>query len=645
MTTVTEFNAKLVVGDANLDRLESAVNDAPGQYTTTSGVAVDNLRKRLDDLGYSVPVTFASGLTVNSGKFTVSYQNVVYAANASQVPFTTTSTFDPTQWLMIATQGDTEGTVAAGGGPIQYPPQQRATNLWDAIADATSTSRRVGFAETGAVTGGGSSGVQYIVTTDHEHPLFPISGSIRRALEDAAASAQTAHTIIFAPGREMVIDLTESLNTVGIDNLTIAAPGGNVKIRHPANVAGIRVNSTNVIISGIEFEGVAEDPDEPSADRDAIAIDPNLCKAFWVDRCTGVESKDGFIDVIVPSGGPVLTTPTYGSITNCVIRGYDKSILVYNPNASFTDATMIYLSVINTWFDHCAQRNPSARQQAFIHVANCVFGLMIKSQSATTSSALYGPDARTGGAIYVEECFMWRATGTGEKAVSQGDTNGSVGVSNVQTLNSMTIDDTSNVTAPTYTTPLTLFTVAGGETGRVAALRYVTERAGARRNAGPDGIYTLDLSSTQEPNGVHVRAPLDQNGRYIRATYHDVSVNSTRSVAVGDNDTVTVQNFRLSRANTVTIGAAGLLTVTGALHAVAPNTGTSDGVSNFQFGTNGPVDGQIVRLFPGSDAWTITLPHDGNWFYSRTGADVVMVGRNAGVTLIYNEPSGKWNLL
>ena len=73
MTTASEFAAKIVQGDADLDRLHSAVNDAPGTFTTDEGVSVRNLRGRLEDIGYKVPVAFASGLEPQDGSFTVIY--------------------------------------------------------------------------------------------------------------------------------------------------------------------------------------------------------------------------------------------------------------------------------------------------------------------------------------------------------------------------------------------------------------------------------------------------------------------------------------------------------------------------------------------------------------------------------------------
>lgn len=101
MPTASEFAAKILVGDADLDRLNSAVNDAPGTFTTDEGVVVDNLRKRLQDIGYKPPVAFTSGLEPQDGSFTVTYNGLVYAADPTSTPFTTTGTFVPGEWVLI----------------------------------------------------------------------------------------------------------------------------------------------------------------------------------------------------------------------------------------------------------------------------------------------------------------------------------------------------------------------------------------------------------------------------------------------------------------------------------------------------------------------------------------------------------------
>ena len=101
MTTASDFADKIVAGDADLTRLNSAVNDAPGTFTTDNAVVVDNLRKRLQDIGYLPPVAFVSGLEPQDGAFTVTHEGLVYAADPADTPFTTTGTFDASQWTLV----------------------------------------------------------------------------------------------------------------------------------------------------------------------------------------------------------------------------------------------------------------------------------------------------------------------------------------------------------------------------------------------------------------------------------------------------------------------------------------------------------------------------------------------------------------
>jgi hypothetical protein len=106
MTTeqdVLDLAAKVVVGNDNLDRLNSAVNDAPGVWSTADGVSVSNLRRRLAQVGYQVPVAFESGLDAEDGSFTVIYNGDTYAANPASTPFTTTGTFNSSQWVISFT--------------------------------------------------------------------------------------------------------------------------------------------------------------------------------------------------------------------------------------------------------------------------------------------------------------------------------------------------------------------------------------------------------------------------------------------------------------------------------------------------------------------------------------------------------------
>lgn len=80
--------------------------DPAGDVTLRNGDVVANLRKRLESIGFQVPVAFASGLSAADATFTVTYQGGTYYANPAEVPFTTTGTFDPSQWVLLITQGE-----------------------------------------------------------------------------------------------------------------------------------------------------------------------------------------------------------------------------------------------------------------------------------------------------------------------------------------------------------------------------------------------------------------------------------------------------------------------------------------------------------------------------------------------------------
>lgn len=69
------------------------------------------------------PVDFAPGLVVNDARFTVSYDDGVYQADAAEVPFTTTGTFDPTQWRLIS--GGNSFFIQSGAGAERRKVQDK----------------------------------------------------------------------------------------------------------------------------------------------------------------------------------------------------------------------------------------------------------------------------------------------------------------------------------------------------------------------------------------------------------------------------------------------------------------------------------------------------------------------------------------
>lgn len=104
MTTLTI--ADLDNGKRDLQTI-CAVSNSPQDFTTTRyGDNVLTLAGALRRLGYTAPVPYTSGLTVDSGLFTVSRDGVIYAPDPSLVPFTT-SAWNAAQWRPVQNTANT----------------------------------------------------------------------------------------------------------------------------------------------------------------------------------------------------------------------------------------------------------------------------------------------------------------------------------------------------------------------------------------------------------------------------------------------------------------------------------------------------------------------------------------------------------
>lgn len=97
--------ADLDNGKRDLETVDAVAN-SPQDFTTTRyGDQVLTLSGALRRLGYKAPVPYASGLSVDSGLFTVGRDGVVYAPNPSLVPFTT-GAWDASQWRVVQNTPD-----------------------------------------------------------------------------------------------------------------------------------------------------------------------------------------------------------------------------------------------------------------------------------------------------------------------------------------------------------------------------------------------------------------------------------------------------------------------------------------------------------------------------------------------------------
>lgn len=99
--TMSELETASANAIEDMENLASGIQDPPGSVTFRNGQTTPNFRKRLQDVAFKVPVSFTSGLTAEDGSFTVTHEGVIYSANPSETPFTTTGTFVSGQWLVL----------------------------------------------------------------------------------------------------------------------------------------------------------------------------------------------------------------------------------------------------------------------------------------------------------------------------------------------------------------------------------------------------------------------------------------------------------------------------------------------------------------------------------------------------------------
>jgi hypothetical protein len=102
---------QLIDASADVATISRVANDLTATTTTRNGGTIDTLYGAISKLKYSVPVAFGSGIVVNSPTITVLQAGVVYAPLLSAIPFTTTGTFNGSQWYPIA---PTFSTFVAG---------------------------------------------------------------------------------------------------------------------------------------------------------------------------------------------------------------------------------------------------------------------------------------------------------------------------------------------------------------------------------------------------------------------------------------------------------------------------------------------------------------------------------------------------
>jgi len=92
----------------NAQKFDEFTTGAADSYTDRLGVSRLTVSGALRMIGYEVPVAFASGLSISRATQTVTSGGLTYHAAPSALPFTTTGTFSPAQWMLLSNVTATE---------------------------------------------------------------------------------------------------------------------------------------------------------------------------------------------------------------------------------------------------------------------------------------------------------------------------------------------------------------------------------------------------------------------------------------------------------------------------------------------------------------------------------------------------------
>jgi len=135
MPTTTEVNTSATNFIADADTFDAKVNGSPGLVTDRHGNVTSNTELILQTIGYEPAVDFVSGLSITKARQQVFYNGILYSANPSQIPFTTTSSFDETEWVPRGVVSDLFLLPTAYGAQGNGVHDDTIDPLMDAVTD------------------------------------------------------------------------------------------------------------------------------------------------------------------------------------------------------------------------------------------------------------------------------------------------------------------------------------------------------------------------------------------------------------------------------------------------------------------------------------------------------------------------------
>lgn len=117
MALTEEQLAALPPGTTNAQALAKNAADldhllnGDGLVENRVGDLLLSLKEAARRFGYETPVAFSAGIVVSRATQTVVHSGSTYSPDPSLLPFTTTSTFTASQWLLVAAVTPTDGSV------------------------------------------------------------------------------------------------------------------------------------------------------------------------------------------------------------------------------------------------------------------------------------------------------------------------------------------------------------------------------------------------------------------------------------------------------------------------------------------------------------------------------------------------------
>jgi hypothetical protein len=126
----------------NAQKFDEFVTGGAYSYTDRLGVSRFTISGALRAIGYEVPVAFTTGLNISRATQTVTSGGLTYHAAPSALPFITTGTFNPAQWMLLSNVTRDEVVLKT---ELADPSSTNGANLVAFQLTATGAAARTAF--------------------------------------------------------------------------------------------------------------------------------------------------------------------------------------------------------------------------------------------------------------------------------------------------------------------------------------------------------------------------------------------------------------------------------------------------------------------------------------------------------------------